>query len=136
MKTLEQVLRRNDYKRLSDDLNERVSKIAENIMCKMQQLDLKNLGDYEIVKIRPSGGGYYEYLGACNGYDNTIGSLMDTGFYYYSGDFCCGVKGASSDEKLTFLNSVPKLLLELDKIETEKASQIAAALKNSESLNI
>ena len=43
MKTLEKVLQRDDYQRLLSSLNEKVEEIAEKIMQKMKQLDLRSL---------------------------------------------------------------------------------------------
>ena len=62
MRTIEEVLKRDDYKRLSSELSDMVADIAKSVRKKMEQLDLKELGDYVIVLVNSNSGYWNEYL--------------------------------------------------------------------------
>ena len=145
-KTLDEILNRNDYVRLTATLKTRVEEIAKRIREKMEDLDIANNDDFyrgEIginnvavrVKSIKSRAGEYEFLaikregeyGEASWY-----SLEDIGKeYYYAGDFSAKVVGASNKEALAFLNVAKKLIEGLGNIEGESVKNLQIALKNS-----
>jgi len=50
MKTLQQIIERDDYKRLSRNLANKVEELAEIIIKKMEELDIDELGELAIIK--------------------------------------------------------------------------------------
>lgn len=143
-KTLDEILSRNDYARLTATLKSRVEEIAKRIREKMEDLDIANDDDFyhgEIgidgVAVRvesiKSRAGEYEFLaikreGECYG-EASWYSLEDIGKeYYYAGDFTAKVVGASNKEALAFLNVAKKLIeglgeLEQKRVQSEKAAE-------------
>ena len=145
--TLDEILNRNDYVRLTATLRPRVEEIAKRIREKMEDLDIANNDDFyrgEIgidnvvvrVKSIKSRAGEYEYLaikreGEYYG-ESSWYSLEDIGKeYYYAGDFAAKVVGASNKEALAFLNVAKKLIEGLGNIEGESVKNLQIALKNS-----
>ena len=145
--TLDEILNRNDYIRLTATLKTRVEEIAKRIREKMEDLDIANNDDFyrgEIgidnvvvrVKSIKSRAGEYEFLaikreGECYG-ESSWYSLEDIGKeYYYAGDFSAKVVGASNKEAIAFLNVAKKLIEGLGNIEGESVKNLQIALKNS-----
>ena len=145
--TLDEILNRNDYVRLTATLKTIVEEIAKRIREKMEDLDIANNDDFyrgEIgidnvvvrVKSIKSRAGEYEYLsikreGECYG-ESSWYSLEDIGKeYYYAGDFSAKVVGASNKEAIAFLNIAKKLIEGLGNIEGESVKNLQIALKNS-----
>ena len=145
--TLDEILNRNDYIRLTATLKTRVEEIAKRIREKMEDLDIANNDDFyrgEIgidnvvvrVKSIKSRAGEYEYLsikreGECYG-ESSWYSLEDIGKeYYYAGDFSAKVVGASNKEAIAFLNVAKKLIEGLGNIEGESVKNLQIAVKNS-----
>lgn len=143
-KTLDEILSRNDYARLTATLKSRVEEIAKRIREKMEDLDIANDDDFyhgeigiddvavRVESIKSRAGGY-EFLaikreGECYG-EASWYSLEDIGKeYYYAGDFTAKVVGASNKEALAFLNVAKKLIeglgeLEQKRVESEKAAE-------------
>ena len=145
MKTLDAILRRNDYARLTATLKARVEEIAKRIREKMDYLDIADDDNFDngeigidgvvvrVVSMKRRTFGEYEYLaikreGECHG-DYKWYSLEDVGKeYYYAGDFTAKVVGATNKEALAFLNVAKKLIKGLGDIEDERVKSIEAAL--------
>ena len=131
MKTLEEVINRQDYVKLSSELNERVQELAHKVVSKMTELDVKELPEFDIdVRTVTCNSGYSErYL-----FDEDGRSLETKCMFYYGGDFNCKITPASSKSKLQFLNSCRDIFNELDSIETSKCDDIKKALSDNEYL--
>lgn len=145
MKTLDAILRRNDYARLTATLKARVEEIAKRIREKMDYLDISDDDNFDngeigidgvvvrVVSMKRRTFGEYEYLaikreGECHG-DYKWYSLEDVGKeYYYAGDFTAKVVGATNKEALAFLNVAKKLIKGLGYIEDERVKSVEAAL--------
>ena len=134
-KTLDEILNRNDYVRLTATLKTRAEEIAKRIREKMKDLDISNNDDFykgEIgiddvavrVKSIKSRAGEYEFLaikreGECYG-ESSWYSLEDIGKEYL---------GASNKEALAFLNVAKKLIEGLENIEDERVNNLQISLK-------
>lgn len=145
MKTLDAILRRNDYARLTATLKARVEEIAKRIREKMDYLDISDDDNFDngeigidgvvvrVVSMKRRTFGEYEYLaikreGECYGEEKWY-SLEDVGKeYYYAGDFTAKVVGATNKEALAFLNVAKKLIKGLGYIEDERVKSVEAAL--------
>ena len=145
--TLDEILNRNDYVRLTATLKTIAEEIAKRIREKMEDLNIANDDNFDngeigvdgvvvrVVSIK-SRAGEYEYLaikreGECYG-ESSWYSLEDIGKeYYYAGDFSAKVVGASNKEALAFLNVAKKLIEGLGNIEGESVKNLQIALKNS-----
>ena len=145
MKTLDAILRRNDYARLTATLKARVEEIAKRIREKMDYLDISDDDNFDngeigidgvvvrVVSMKRRTFGEYEYLaikreGECHG-EYKWYSLEDVGKeYYYAGDFTAKVVGATNKEALAFLNVAKKLIKGLGYIEDERVKSVEAAL--------
>lgn len=147
-KTLDEILNRNDYVRLSESLKEQTKEIAKRIRTKMVELDINNdsFDNGEIgadgvtvcVKSRKSNAGSYEFL-AIKRKGDYYGeaewySLEDVGKdYYFAGDFNAEIVGASNKEALAFLNVAKKLIEGLGEVEDKLMNSVQTALKNAPS---
>ena len=141
-KTLDEILNRNDYVRLTATLKTRVEEIAKRIREKMEELDILNDDNFEngeigvddvvvrVVSIKKQTFGEYEYLAIKREGESSWYSLEDIGKeYYYAGDFSAKVVGASNKEALAFLNVAKKLIEGLGNIEDERVNNLQTALK-------
>ena len=142
-KTLDEILSRNDYARLTATLKSRVEELAKSIREKMEELDIENDDDFdsgeigidnvavrvESIKSRAI---EYEFLaikreGECYG-ESSWYSLEDIGKeYYYAGDFTAKVVGATNKEALAFLNVAKKLIEGLGELEQKRVESVKAA---------
>ena len=144
--TLDEILNRNDYVRLTATLKTIAAEIAKRIREKMEDLNIANDDNFDngeigvdgvvvrVVSIKRQTFGEYEFLaikreGECFG-ESSWYSLEDIGKeYYYAGDFSAKVVGASNKEALAFLNVAKKLIEGLGNIEDESVKNLQIALK-------
>lgn len=146
-KSLDKILAKEDFKRMSDLLKEKTEYIAKQIRLKMSYLEVmqdEEFDDGEIgyndvviksMMAKSNAGFYREYL-AIKRTDNeneciVWASLEDINHtYWFCGDFNAKIVGATSKEALAFLNVASDLIRELGKIEEDKAKQIEQSLKD------
>lgn len=149
-KSLDNILARNDYKRLTETLKERVKYIAKAIRLKMEELDIPKddehffLGEIQVNKVKVAvktihseSFGDYNFLAikrVSNDYNipNTWASLEDIEHsYYYCGDFNKWVEGANNKEGLAFLNVAAEIIEGLGEVEKSQVAEINKALDNT-----
>lgn len=158
MKTIDEILNRNDYQRMTVQLKERVQEIAFRMRLKLVELDLEDEevgvavkgmngcnADYVAVRyasVCSNSCGSYDYLGidVSDNEDKRNGctclhSLEDINKdYYYAQDFTAHVRGASNKEALRFLNAAPQLFKLLDEIEEKQVQVVKDALEKTKNL--
>ena len=146
-KSIDEILKRDDYARLTKTLKDRTEEIAVKVRRKMNDLDLDEMiingfkivvkkysadyGQYHSDKLSIErycpvdyDGGYYEYL-----------SLEDINeSYYLAGDYKCKIEGASNKQALKFLNSAKKIFEYLDEIETQQVNDVTKALEETKDM--
>lgn len=145
MKTIDEILERNDYSRMTENLKERVDELAKKIRRKMTILDLIHDNDFDkgeigtndvvvaVKSVRSKGFGEYEFLAIKSG--NDWPSLEDIGkMYYYTGDFSAPVQGASNHDALRFLNHAKELIKGLADYEDKKSQEIERLLEETKDL--
>ena len=142
LKELEKVIMRDDYIKLSKDLAKKCEGLANIIMDKMLELDIKELDDLKIEEEQSYHGFKVEYLVIKKVNKNKYGNYYNSGSlnnckashdstgYYFDNDFRCWIKYACNDEALYFLNNIKKYLNLLSNIEDEKCNEIEKVLNN------
>ncbi len=142
-KTLDEIMQRNDYARLTAALRTKVEELAEVVRKKMDCLDLKEDSDYYDGEIEVDGVTLkvqkcysrsirdgFDYLAIREGECwNSLESIART--YYYARDFNCEVVGASNKAALRFLNASKNILIALNKLESDRCREIKNALTNN-----
>lgn len=146
-KSIDEIINRDDYTRLTKALKDRTEEIAVKVKRKMKDLDLDEMiingfkivvkkysadyGQYHSDKLSIErycpvdyDGGYYEYL-----------SLEDINeSYYLAGDYKCKIEGASNKQALKFLNSAKKIFEYLDDTESEQVNDVTNALEETKDM--
>ena len=143
-----QILARDDYKRMTENLKSVTEEIAANIRKKMEQLDIASDNDFDngeigadnvivrVISVSSNCGATRDFLaikrdGNSYGFEDwrSLEDIDDT--YYYTGDFNAQVRGASNKEALAFLNVAAKLITGLGEIEQKNIDAIQNALDNA-----
>lgn len=140
-----EILARDDYKRMTENLKSVTEEVAEGIRKKMDELDIINNTEFDngeigfgnvVVRsdsVRSNSGFTREFL-AIKRVDEKDGfvtwrSLEDIGdSYYFTGDFNAKIYGASNKEALAFLNVARQLIIGLGKVEQKQADEIHQAI--------
>lgn len=147
-KTIDEILERNDYIRLTKQLRERVEDIAGRIRNKMNELDIDNDNDFcngEIgcgdIVLRAAeyyyNGGGYETLTikAHDEYGVCWHTLEDVGRTRGEDDYGNRIDGrATNSECLAFLNVARDLIDGMDEIEDEKSIEVQKALESAKNI--
>lgn len=140
-----EILARDDYKRMTENLKSVTEEVAEGIRKKMDELDIINNTEFDngeigfgnvVVRsdsVRSNSGFSRKFL-AIKRVDEKDGfvtwrSLEDIGnSYYFTGDFNAKIYGASNKEALAFLNVARQLIIGLGKVEQKQADEIQQAI--------
>ena len=146
-KSIDEIINRDDYARLTKTMKDRTEEIAVKVRRKMNDLDLDtikvdgltltvkkysaNQGQYHFDNLSIKryctvdyDGGYYEYL-----------SLEDINESYYAyDDFKCKIEGATAKQALKFLNAAKKIFENLDEIETQQVNDVTKALEETKDM--
>ena len=146
-KTIDEILKRDDYARLTKTLKTRTEEIAVKVRRKMNDLDLDEIyieGMTLIVKEYSADHGQYHFdnlsikqycaVDYDGGYDEYL-SLEDINESYYAyDDFNCKIEGASTKQALKFLNAAKKIFENLDEIETQQVNDVNKALEETKDM--
>lgn len=111
MKTLDEIINNENYNRLNNALEKRSIEIAEKIASAMIYAEIKEIGDYKIIKSK------LHILNEKEGYDNLEN--------YFE---------ANGKQRLKFLNDAKSILEEIDNIKQKHITDVENALKAAESL--
>ena len=140
-----EILARDDYKGMTENLKSVTEEVAEGIRKKMDELDIINNTEFDngeigfgnvVVRsdsVRSNSGFTREFL-AIKRVDEKDGfvtwrSLEDIGdSYYFTGDFNAKIYGAFNKEALAFLNVARQLIIGLGKVEQKQADEIQQAI--------
>ena len=140
-----EILARDDYKRMTENLKSVTEEVAEKIRKKMDELDIINNTEFDngeigfgnvVVRsdsVRSNSGFTRKFLAIKRVDENdgfvTWRSLEDIGnSYYFTGDFNAKIYGASNKEALAFLNVARQLIIGLGKVEQKQADEIQHAI--------
>ena len=126
-KTIDEILKRDDYARLTKAMKDRTEEIAVKVRHKMQDLDLDTIKvDGLTLTVKEYSADYGQYhsdklsierhcIDDYNEEYNEYVSLEDINeSYYLAGDYKCRITGASNKEALKFLNAAKKIIEYLD----------------------
>lgn len=145
--SLDAILARDDYKRMTAALKEKVEKVAHRIYNKMEELDIDDAIRVDGITIKRcsvrANVGTYEYLAILDNDGDRFmpeeyqekRSLQDIGKeYYYGGDFTAKVIGATNKDALAFLNAAKDFIVALGEVEQKKVDDIDEALEDNDNL--
>lgn len=144
LNTVINIIKRDDYARMTKDLKEKAEALAKKFRLKMSELDIdelyidniyykigsanyKDVDEYNYLSVvkeekRETDSGRYEY------YDELY-SLEDIGRdYLYRGDWNCRVIGATNKDALRFINSANEFIQTLGEIEEEQVNEVNKVL--------
>lgn len=150
MKTIDEILNRNDYKKLTYQLESRTQEVATRIRQKLIELDeedtiIKIKGErpcYDVLVTVKSvyGRRNYHYLAMnCEYYQNYNSSswlsLESIGGYYTpADDFGVCIEGAPRNAALRFLNVARQIIEKIGEKEENKVNSINTALSEIKDL--
>lgn len=130
MKTLEEIIARNDYKKINTVLKDRVNELAGAVRRKMNQLEEEEIFSNGILlstRVARANSGYsVEYLAIEE--DGCYNSLEHQFERYVAGDFTARIGAASNASYLNFLNNAREIFEELDELEDQKCASYQEAL--------
>ena len=146
-KTIDEILKRDDYARLTKTLKDRTEEIAVKVRRKMNNLDLDEIyvdDLHLIVKEYSADHGQYHFDNLSierhctddynEGYDEYL-SLEDVNESYYAyNDYYCKIKGANNKDALKFLNAAKKIFEYFDEIETQQVNEVNKALEETKDI--
>lgn len=146
-KTIDEILKRDDYARLTKAMKDRTEEIAVKVRHKMQDLDLDTIKvDGLTLTVKEYSADYGQYhsdklsierhcIDDYNEEYNEYVSLEDINeSYYLAGDYKCRITGASNKEALKFLNEAKKIIEYLDDTESEQVNDVNKALEETKDI--
>lgn len=142
---LNEILARDDYKRMTENLKSITEEIARAIHKKMDELEIENNTDFDngeigvddvvvkVITVKSNSGFNRSFLGIKRNEGRPhhvyYASLEDINFTYcFCGDFNALIYGATNKEALAFLNVSAKLIKGLGEVEQKQADEIQQAI--------
>lgn len=130
MEKLEKLLNRSDYAKCVQLLIEKAEEVAQKIAQKLENLNEPGYDNFVLDSVYSRNVSSSETFLCYKDANGDVYSLRNIGGdYFYANDFNCLVKGATVDMALEFLDRVPEIVEELDKIESEKVAKINQILE-------
>lgn len=133
MKTVDEIINREDYIKLNEALKNRSIQIAKMIRGLMYELEISEIGDYRICNVS-SNGCSEDYLSIAVDGSPEYHSLEHEKSFRYANDFHCWIEKATGQERLQFLNCAKVLFEKIDNMKTQRCHEIENALSETESL--
>ena len=142
---LNEILARDDYKRMTENLKSITEEIARAIHKKMDELEIENNTDFDngeigvddvvvkVITVKSNSGFNRSFLGIKRNEGRPhhvyYASLEDINFTYcFCGDWNALIYGATNKEALAFLNVSAKLIKGLGEVEQKQADEIQQAI--------
>lgn len=142
---LNEILARDDYKRMTENLKSITEEVARAIHKKMDELEIEDNTDFDngeigvddvvvkVITVNSNSGFNRSFLGIKryeegdnHAYYANLEDINDT--YYFCGDFNAKIYGATKKEALAFLNASKKLILGLGELEQHQVEEIQKVL--------
>lgn len=142
---LNEILARDDYKRMTENLKSITEEVARAIHKKMDELEIEDNTDFDngeigvddvvvkVIIVNSNSGFNRSFLGIKryeegnnHAYYASLEDINDT--YYFCGDFNAKIYGATKKEALAFLNASKKLILGLGELEQHQVEEIQKVL--------
>ena len=142
---LNEILARDDYKRMTENLKSITEEVAMAIHKKMDELEIEDNTDFDngeigvddvvvrVITVNSNSGFNRSFLGIKRYKEGDnhayYASLEDiNGTYYFCGDFNARIYGATNKEALAFLNVSAKLIKGLGEVEQHQVDEIQKVL--------
>lgn len=139
MKTLEELIERNDYKVVNSRLRKRCVELAEKLLkaAKLIGLDEEEqfiLGGltFTIRTLKPRCGFSEDVI--CLHYNGEMEVINREMSYYFCNDYNFYVKSASSRAFLEFLNNAKKVFADLESVQDAQIKEMSKAIEEAEAL--
>lgn len=142
---LNEILARDDYKRMTENLKSITEEVARAIHKKMDELEIEDNTDFDngeigvddvvvrVITVNSNSGFNRSFLGIKRyeegdnyAYYASLEDINDT--YYFCGDLNAKIYGATKKEALAFLNASKKLILGLGELEQHQVEEIQKVL--------
>lgn len=142
---LNEILARDDYKRMTENLKSITEEVARAIHKKMDELEIEDNTDFDngeigvddvavrVITVNSNSGFNRSFLGIKryeegdnHAYYASLEDINDT--YYFCGDLNAKIYGATKKEALAFLNASKKLILGLGELEQHQVEEIQKVL--------
>lgn len=142
---LNEILARDDYKRMTENLKSITEEVARAIHKKMDELEIEDNTDFDngeigvddvvvrVITVNSNSGFNRSFLGIKryeegdnHTYYASLEDINDT--YYFCGDFNAKIYEATKKEALAFLNASKKLILGLGELEQHQVEEIQKVL--------
>ena len=142
---LNEILARDDYKRMTENLKSITEEVARAIHKKMDELEIEDNTDFDngeigvddvvvrVITVNSNSGFNRSFLGIKryeegdnHAYYASLEDINNT--YYFCGDFNAQIYGATNKEALAFLNASKKLILGLGELEQHQVEEIQKVL--------
>lgn len=131
MKTLEEILARQDYKKVSGKLYNRCNELSLMMAEKMVELDATEVSGYRVATL----GGTFEpvlLVWRADKWNSDLSGYVIMSEGKDECKHCCdygNLLGANNAERIKFLRDAKQILSGIDELETAKTSEIQAALE-------
>lgn len=142
---LNEILARDDYKRMTENLKSITEEIARAIRKKMDELEIENNTNFDngeigvddvvvkVITVKSNSGFNRSFLGIKRNQGRPhhvyYASLEDINFTYrFCGDFNALIYGATNKEALAFLNVSAKMIKGLGEVEQHQVDEIQKVL--------
>lgn len=139
MKTIEEIINKESYKRLNGALVDRVIEIAEKLKKACFKLDLESCDSFKLAGITfqlrrvKTNSGYSQW----NLYmftERDFVAIDENQSYYYCNDFNCWIKASNNTEKLYFLQHAKQIFEEIEQMFQNTEKEIEKAIEETKSL--
>lgn len=127
-KTIDEIINNENYERLNNALIDRSIEIAGVIRNEMLHIQVSEIGDYRVNKVKSRSGQTYSYLEMLTD-DGAYKSLEDSECYCYAGDYNLLIRPATTRMRINFLNAASSIFSEIDRIKEERIKEIENLLK-------
>lgn len=140
MKTLDEIINNENYKKLNGALIDRSIELAEKIREAMRSAEITELGDYSIRTVSSHSGFsdtslYIEVDVESNWGGETEYRCLETSeSRYLMNDFNCRIKAAKGKDRLKFLNDAKDIINEIETIKQKRMKEVENALNATDGL--
>ena len=139
MKTIDEIISREDYKRMNEALIGRAIELAKKLRDVCLKMDFEvydsfKLGGrtFQVRRVKSSSGFSEWHLYMFT--ERDLVALDERCSYYFCNDFNCWVTASNNTEKLDFLNHAKQIFADIESEMDARVKEIKNALENCEGL--
>ena len=139
MKTLDELIKRDDYKVVTSKLRKRCVELAEKLLKAAQMVDLDEKEEFQLggltftIRTLKPRCGFSEDVIYLH-YNGVMEVINRETSYYFCNDYNFFVNSASNRAFLTFLNKAKAVFEDLEAVQDELVKEMNVSLTNAEAL--